>query len=66
MPAIQRASALVTEVGGITSHAAVVAVSLGIPLIVGVENAVNIIPEGIEISIYPEVGVIYSGRGKVL
>ena len=42
MPAVQRASALITEVGGITSHAAVVALSLGIPVIVGVENAVGI------------------------
>ncbi|MGG1514526.1 pyruvate kinase [Paenibacillus oryzisoli] len=66
MPAVQRASALITEVGGITSHAAVVALSLGIPVIVGVENAVNLIKDGTEVSIYPEVGVIYSGLASVL
>jgi pyruvate kinase len=66
MPAVQRASALITEVGGITSHAAVVALSLGIPVIVGVENAVELIKDGTEVSIYPEVGVIYSGQASVL
>ncbi|MBP1993258.1 pyruvate kinase [Paenibacillus eucommiae] len=66
MPAVQKASALITEFGGITSHAAVVALSLGIPVIVGVERAMEIITDGMEVSIYPEVGVIYSGRAKVL
>jgi pyruvate kinase len=66
MPAIQKAAALITEVGGITSHAAVVAISLGIPVIVGVERALEVIHDDIEVSIYPEVGVIYSGRAKVL
>ncbi|SEB89082.1 pyruvate kinase [Paenibacillus sp. GP183] len=66
MPAVQRAGALITEVGGITSHAAVVALSLGIPVIVGVNHALDLIEDGMEVSIYPEVGVIYSGRAKVL
>ena len=66
MPAVQKASALITEVGGITSHAAVVAISLGIPVIVGVDRALELIPDGLEVSIYPEVGVIYSGRARVL
>jgi pyruvate kinase len=66
MPAVQRAGALITEVGGITSHAAVVALSLGIPVIVGVDRALDLIEDGMEVSIYPEVGVIYSGRAKVL
>jgi pyruvate kinase len=66
MPAVQRAGALITEVGGITSHAAVVALSLGIPVIVGVDHALELIEDGMEVSIYPEVGVIYSGRAKVL
>ena len=32
---------LITEEGGLTSHAAVVGLNLGIPVIVGVENAQN-------------------------
>jgi pyruvate kinase len=66
MPALQRAAGLIIEAGGITSHAAVVALSLGIPVIVGVKNLLTVVYDGLEVSIYPQVGVIYSGRGKVL
>ncbi|MCR8643714.1 pyruvate kinase [Paenibacillus sp. N1-5-1-14] len=66
MPAIEKASALVVEAGGITSHAAVVAVSLGIPVIVGVNNAMECFKDGEEVTLYPEMGVIYCGRCKVL
>ena len=37
--ALEKCSALITEEGGLTSHAAVVGINLGIPVIVGVENA---------------------------
>ncbi|RAV10606.1 pyruvate kinase [Paenibacillus contaminans] len=66
MPAIEQASAIIIEQGGITSHAAVVGLTLGIPVIVGVNNALELIQDGSEISVYPEVGVIYSGKAKVL
>ncbi|MBP1154604.1 MULTISPECIES: pyruvate kinase [unclassified Paenibacillus] len=66
MPAFQKAAAVITETGGITSHAAVVGISLGKPVIVGVVNALNILKDDAEVSIYPEVGVIYSGRARVL
>jgi pyruvate kinase len=66
MPAFEKAAAVITETGGITSHPAVVGLSLGIPVIVGVDNATKVLKDGMEVSIYPEVGVIYSGRAKVL
>jgi pyruvate kinase len=66
IPAFQRASAVITETGGITSHAAVVGLSLGIPVIVGVDNVFELLTDGLEVSIYPEVGVIYSGKAKVM
>lgn len=66
MPAIEKASAIVTEAGGITSHAAVVAVSMGIPVIVGIDRATEIIQDGVEVTLYPELGAIYCGCGKVL
>lgn len=66
MPAIEKCSAIITETGGITSHAAVVCLSLGIPVIVGVENALELLKDGMEVSVYAEVGVIYSGQAKVL
>ena len=38
VPAIEKCSALITEEGGLTSHAAVVGLNIGIPVIVGVEK----------------------------
>jgi pyruvate kinase len=66
IPAFQKASAVITETGGITSHAAVVGLSLGVPVIVGVDNATSIMKDGMEVSVYAEVGVIYTGQAKVL
>ena len=43
VPAIEKCSALITEEGGLTSHAAVVGLNVGIPVIVGVKNATDII-----------------------
>ncbi|HZG58443.1 pyruvate kinase [Paenibacillus sp.] len=66
VPAFERAAAIITETGGITSHAAVVALSLGKPVIVGVDNATSLLKEGAEVSVYAELGVIYSGKSNVL
>ncbi|MFT8394108.1 MAG: pyruvate kinase, partial [Liquorilactobacillus ghanensis] len=43
LPAIEKASALVVENGGLTSHAAVVGISMGIPVVVGAEKATELI-----------------------
>jgi pyruvate kinase len=66
MEAIEKASGLVTEEGGLTSHAAVVGLSLGIPVIVGVDNATEIIEDGSEITIDASRGDIYKGHASVL
>ncbi|RAV06570.1 pyruvate kinase [Paenibacillus sp. YN15] len=66
MPAFEKAAAVITEVGGITSHAAVVGLSLGIPVIVGVEGALAKLSDGTDASVYAELGVIYSGKANVL
>ncbi|WP_186578397.1 pyruvate kinase [Aquibacillus kalidii] len=66
MPAIEKASALITEEGGLTSHAAVVGLSLGIPVIVGVEKAVDLVQTGQDITIDANKGDIYVGHASVL
>lgn len=66
MPAIRQASALITETGGITSHAAIVGLELGIPVIVGVENAVETLRGYHDVSVNAELGVIYSGKLKYI
>lgn len=66
MPAIEKCSALITEEGGLTSHAAVVGLSLGIPVIVGAENATTILKDGQEVTVDASRGVIYNGHASVL
>ncbi|WP_409297268.1 pyruvate kinase [Peribacillus sp. SCS-26] len=66
MPAIERCAALITEEGGLTSHAAVVGVNLGIPVIVGAENATSILKDGQQITVDARRGTIYEGHTKVL
>lgn len=66
MPALEKAAALVTEEGGLTSHAAIIALNMGIPVIVGVENATKILQQSPVITIDPVRGLIYRGSAKVL
>ncbi|MUT64468.1 pyruvate kinase [Paenibacillus sp. NEAU-GSW1] len=66
MPAFEQAAAVITEQGGITSHAAVCGINLGIPVILGVNNATELLVDGTEVTLYGETGVIYSGQSKVM
>jgi pyruvate kinase len=66
MPAIQKAAAFVTEEGGLTSHGAIVAINLGKPAIVGVENALELIENGEIITVDAIRGLIYRGKANVL
>ncbi|CAM5202431.1 Pyruvate kinase OS=Ureibacillus acetophenoni OX=614649 GN=SAMN05877842_102493 PE=3 SV=1 [Ureibacillus acetophenoni] len=66
MPAIEKCAGIITEEGGLTSHAAVVGLSLGIPVIVGVKEATTLIRHGQEITMDAETGVIYKGHASVL
>lgn len=66
VPAIEKCSALITEEGGLTSHGAVVGLNLGIPVIIGVENATKLLTDGQEITVDAARGVIYNGHASVL
>lgn len=66
MESIEKAAAIVTEEGGLTSHAAVVGLSLGVPVIVGVENATTAMEDGLEITVDATQGMIYKGHASVL
>lgn len=66
MPAVEQASALVIEEGGLTSHAAVVGVSIGIPVIVGVNNATSILKDDQEVTVDAARGIVYNGHAIVL
>jgi pyruvate kinase len=66
MDAIMKASALIVEEGGYTSHAAIVGLSLGIPVVVGAFEATKILKTGQLITLDSDKGIIYSGRSRVL
>lgn len=63
---MERAAAIVTEKGGLTSHAAVVGISIGKPVIVGASEATKILKDGETITIDSLRGLIYKGKATVL
>ena len=66
VPAIEKCSAIVTVEGGLTSHAAVVGLNLGLPVVVGVKDAFEIFSEGQVVTVDASTGLIYEGRNRVL
>jgi pyruvate,water dikinase len=63
-PIMKKASAIITNKGGRTCHAAIVARELGVPAIVGCGNATDILVKGMEVTAScaeGETGVIYDG-----
>lgn len=64
--AFKKASAVITEEGGLTSHAAIVGLNVGVPVIVGVPFATEILKEGQVVTVDSERGHIYSGHARVL
>lgn len=64
-PIMKISSAIITDLGGRTSHAAIVSRELGVPCIVGTEKATLILKNGQEITIdcsSGETGKIYQGQ----
>jgi len=63
-PVMKRASAIVTNRGGRTCHAAIIARELGIPAVVGCDNATTSIPDGTAVTVScaeGDTGFIYDG-----
>ena len=61
-PEASKALAIIAEEGGLTSQAAIVGVSFGIPVIVGVEGAMEKLSDGMVITADTERGLIYKGE----
>ena len=61
VPFMKMASAIVTDKGGITSHAAIVSRELNIPCVVGTETATQIMKTGKDYTVDSRNGVIYEG-----
>jgi pyruvate,water dikinase len=66
-PIMKRASAIVTNRGGRTCHAAIVARELGIPAVVGCGNATSTLPDGMDVTVScaeGDEGFVYRGKLK--
>jgi pyruvate,water dikinase len=61
VPFMKIASAIVTDKGGVTAHAAIVSRELGIPCIVGTEIATKVMKTGLEYTVDAKNGVVYEG-----
>jgi len=66
VPAMKRASAIVTDEGGRTCHAAIVGRELGIPTVVGTKEATKKLKDGMLVTVDGTRGVVYKGIVKSL
>ncbi len=64
VPAMKKAAAIVTDLGGQTSHAAIVSRELGVPCIVGTKNVTKILKNGDQIVVDGKNGNIWLGHLK--
>jgi pyruvate,water dikinase len=62
VPAMKRATAIVTDRGGRTAHAAIVSRELGIPCVVGTEVATKTLRDGQKITVDGFSGEVYNGK----
>jgi pyruvate,water dikinase len=64
VPIMKRAAGIVTDRGGRTSHAAIVSRELGVPAVVGTQNATEVLAEGREVTlscVEGDEGHVYDG-----
>lgn len=62
VPAMKKAVAIVTDVGGRTCHAAIVSRELGIPCVVGTGTATHSLKTGQVITVDGSKGLVYKGK----
>ena len=62
VPAMKRAAAIATDRGGRTCHAAIVSRELGIPCVVGTENATTVLKQAQVVTVDGSDGKVYEGK----
>lgn len=61
---MQKASAIITDEGGLTSHASIVSREMGIPAVVGTGDATGKLEDGMVVTVDGNVGKVYEGRSE--
>jgi pyruvate kinase len=62
---MERASAVIVEEGGLTSHAFIVCLNLGVEVIVGADNCTIEVRDGEILTVNGKQGVVYRGEAKI-
>ena len=63
---IEKAGAIITEEGGMTSHAAIVGINIGKPVVVSAEGILSKVKDGELITVDAARGAVYRGSSRVL
>lgn len=58
LPIMQKAAAFITDIGGITSHAAIVSREMHKPCIIGTKNATEILKDGMTVEVDADKGIV--------
>jgi pyruvate,water dikinase len=66
VPFMKIASGIITSEGGVVSHAAIVSREIGIPCIVGATEALNVLKDGMIVTLDSREGFVYEGEIKEL
>lgn len=64
VPAMKRAAGIITNRGGLTSHAAIVSRELGVPCVVGTTTATKVLKDGEIVTLNGQTGEIFAGAVK--
>lgn len=62
VPGMSKSAAIITDLGGITCHAAIVSREMGIPAIVGTREATNKLKDRQQITVDAYNGIVYEGK----
>lgn len=65
VPSMSKSSAIITDLGGRTCHAAIVSREMGIPAVVGTQQATKILKEGQEVTVDAYSGIVYQGSFEI-
>jgi pyruvate,water dikinase len=65
VPAMEKSSAIITDEGGITCHAAIVSREMGVPCIIATKTATQLLKDNMRITVDATHGKIYAGEVKI-
>jgi pyruvate, water dikinase len=66
VPVMRRAAAIVTDAGGMTSHAAIVSRELGIPCVVGTRDGTRVLHDGMLVTVDAREGAVRLGSAEAI